>query len=296
MIKLTKGDKVAVIAPCAQIGNIAAISPALDYLKNLGLNPQLGKHIFDVYRYMAGHDEERAADLNQAFADSDIKAIFCARAAAGGSRILPYIDYKTAAQNPKPVIGFCDNAALQLALWKKANLISYNGFVLSYDFKNGTLDSQIKDDLENILFGKKLNITSGDTVISGKAQGKLICCNLSVLLKLAGTEYFPDLTDKILLIEDVHERLHKIDLMLQQLKQLPGFAQLKGIILGQFSDCTGDDEDGTLDDCFADFLDKVHVPTVKNFMFGHQASRRILPIGAEVLLDADCSTLNILSD
>ena len=295
MINLKIGDKVAIIAPCGQIGSVDKIKPAIEYLQSLGLQPQLGKHTLDVYRYMAGDDKNRAADLNQAFADSEIKAVFCARAAAGGSRILPYIDYETVARNPKPFIGFCDNVALMLALHKKSNLISYNGFVMYNDFKDGPLDALIKDDLEKLLFGKVSDFKSGTTVNGGVVSGKLICCNLSVLLRLAGTPYFPDLRDKILLIEDIHERLHKIDLMLQQLKQQPTFEKLRGLIFGQFTDCQGDEEDGTLDDCFADFLKGLNLPVVKDFCFGHQKSRHVLPFGAEVLFDADNCRLEILS-
>ena len=295
MINLKIGDKVAIIAPCGQIGSVDKIKPAIEYLQSLGLQPQLGKHTLDVYRYMAGDDKNRAADLNQAFADSEIKAVFCARAAAGGSRILPYIDYETVARNPKPFIGFCDNVALMLALHKKSNLISYNGFVMYNDFKDGPLDALIKNDLEKLLFGKATDFKSGTTIHGGTAKGKLLCCNLSVLLRLAGTPYFPDLRDKILLIEDIHERLHKIDLMLQQLKQQPTFEKLRGLIFGQFTDCQGDEEDGTLDDCFADFLKGLNLPVVKDFCFGHQKSRHVLPFGAEVLFDADNCRLEILS-
>lgn len=294
MYKLQKNDKVAVLAPCGQISSIDKIQPALDYLKSLGLQPVLGKHLLDCRRYMAGTDQERAADINQAFADPQIKAIFCARAAAGGSRILPYIDYKLARQNPKPLIGFCDNAALQVALWQKAGLISYNGFVMSYDFKQGKLNEQIKTDLENLLNGNNFTIKSGRTLASGAAQGELLCCNLSTLLKLTGTSYFPDLSNKILLVEDTHERFHKIDLMLQQIKQQPNFSKLQGVIFGQFTDSSGDEEDGTLQDCFDDFLQGTNLPAVTDFNFGHTVSRRVMPLGGLVRFDADATTLEIL--
>lgn len=294
MYKLQKGDKVAVLAPCGQIGEIGKIQYALEYLKSLGFEPVLGKNVFNTYRYMAGTDEERASDVNQAFADKQIKAIFCVRAAAGGTRILPYIDYNTAKLNPKPLIGFCDNAALQIALYQKSGIISYNGFVMTYDFKDKNLDSQIKSDLEKLLLGETFSIKSGETLQRGITEGKLICCNLSVLTKLAGTPYFPDLSGKILLIEDVHEKIYKIDLMLQQLKQQPNFKQLNGIILGQFTDSDCDEEDGHLDDCFNDFLQGINIPVIKNFNFGHTVSRRVLPQGAEVRLNSDDALLDIL--
>ena len=294
MYKLHKGDKVAVLAPCGQIGDISKIQSALDYVKSLGYELILGKHVFDTYRYMAGTDKERADDLNNAFADSQIKAIFCVRAAAGGTRILPYINYDLARLNPKPVIGFCDNAAIQVSLWEKAGIVSYNGFVMSYDFKDNTLDSLINDNLQKLLNGETFEIKSGITFHSGTTEGKLICCNLSVLTKMAGTPYFPDLSGKILLIEDAHEAIYRIDLMLQQLKQQPHFADLKGIIFGKFTDSKSSDEDGHLDDCFNDFLHDVNIPAVKNFNFGHTVSRHVLPIGATVELNADNCLLKIL--
>lgn len=294
MYKLNKGDKVAILAPCGQIGDISKIQPALEYLKSLGFEAVLGKHVFDTYRYMAGTDKKRADDINSAFTDSQIKAVFCVRAAAGGTRILPYIDYEAARLNPKPIIGFCDNAALQIALREKSNIVSYNGFVMSYDFKDNHLDPLIKDNLEKLLNGEIFDIKSGITFMPGIARGELICCNLSVLTKMAGTPYFPNLSGKILLLEDVHEPVYKIDLMLQQLKQQPHFSDLHGVIFGNFTDGKSSDEDGHLEDCFNDFLQDVRIPVIKDFNFGHTVSRHVLPQGGLVELDADNGLLKIL--
>lgn len=296
MKKLKKGDKVAIVAPSGQIGDIEKIQDGLKYLQSLGLQPVFGKHLFSQYRYMAGHDKERADDINRAFADSQIKALFCVRAAAGASRILPYIDYENARRHKKVVIGFCDNAALQMALLKKAGVTSWNGFLLSYDFKKKTLDETINTSLQHLINNRPFTITSGQTIRHGICEGKLICSNLSVLTKLAGTPYFPNLTGKILLVEDVHERLHKIDLMFQQLRQQPHFQQLRGLILGQFTDCSGDEEDGTLDDCIHDFIADTNIPIIKNFAFGHTDSRYVLPMGAKIRLNADSCCLDILLD
>ena len=294
MQKIQSGDKVAIVAPCGQIGDISKISAAVAYLKSLGLVPVYGKNLLKVNRYMAGTDRERAADINSAFADREIKAIFCVRAAAGGLRILPYIDYETARLNPKPLIGFCDNAALQTALLQKSNLVSYNGFVMTYDFKDGSLDALIKDNLEKLLQGETFTIKSGKTLKSGKVSGKLVCCNLSTLSRMAGTPYFPDLSRKILLTEEVNEPVYRIDLMLQQLKQQAGFDKLQGVIFGQFTNVKTDDEDGTVADCFNDFLQNTDFPAISDFNFGHTVSRHVLPLGADVEMDADKAELKIV--
>ncbi len=294
-MKLSKNSKVAIVAPSGQIGNLEKIELGLNYLKSLGFNPVFGKHVFDTYRYMAGSDIDRANDINEAFANPEISAIFCVRAAAGALRILPYLDYDLIKKNPKPLIGFCDNAALELTLYEKCSIESLNGFLLTYDFKAGELDSLIKQSFENLLQNKTIKITSGKCRQKGKAEGKLIAANLSTLLYLAGTQYFPDLSDKILLIEDVNERMHKIDMMLQQLKLLPNFSKLSAIILGQFTNTKGDEEDGSLEDCFTDFLQGVNIPVVQDFEFGHTKSRYVLPIGAKANLNAEKAEL-ILTD
>lgn len=294
MVKLQAGNTIALIAPSGQIGTPEKIAAGTRYLESLGFQIVHGKHLFSVERYMAGTDKDRADDVNTAFADPKIHAVLCVRAAAGASRILPYIDYELIKNNPKPLIGFCDNAALMLALNQKSDIISWNGFLPTYDFKDGSLDSLVKESFENLINGKTTTIKSGNTLQKGSATGKLLCCNLSVLLRLAGTPYFPDLRNKILLIEDVHERMHKIDLSLQQLKQQPHFDSLKGVIFGGFTDCSGDEEDGTLDDCIADFLHDTNLPAVKDFAFSHLKSRYVLPLGADVELNADTSELKIL--
>ena len=295
MEKLCKGDKIALIAPSAQIGSIAKIEKGLNFLQSLGFEPVFAPHLYEVRRYMAGTDRERAADVNWAFAQPEVKAVVCVRAAAGAARILPYIDYELIKQNSKPLVGFCDNVALMLALNKKSGTISWNGFLPTYDFREDTLNPLVEKSLRQLISGEPQKIISGSTLRVGKAEGTFLCSNLSVLMKLAGTPYFPDLRGKILLIEDIHERLHKIDLMLQQLKQQPYFAKLKGLIFGHFTDCSGDEEDGTLDDCFADFLYETDFPCVKDFEFGHTPARYVLPLGAKAKFDADKACLEIVS-
>jgi muramoyltetrapeptide carboxypeptidase len=146
------------------------------------------------------------------------------------------------------------------------------------------------------LSGKAPQFKAGICAQTGTARGTLLPINLSVLMRLAGTPYFPDLRGVILVLEDVHERVHKIDLMLQQLKQQPHFNALAGLVFGQWTDCTGDAEDGTIDDCINDFLQDVHVPVIKNFNFGHTPERFVLPLGIKAQIDAAQTELKILAE
>lgn len=288
MEKIAPGSKVGIISPSSALQDPDSISLGLDYLRSLGLTPVTGHHVFDKWRYMAGTDRNRADDINGFFADPDIKAVFCTCGGAGSQRLLPFLDYGLIRSNPKPVFGISDATALQLGIYALTGNINYTGFALKYDFKNGGVDGLVDATLRGILSGGNVHASGGETVIGGKAEGKLVGGCLSLMCNLTGTPYFPDLTDSILLIEDVDEKTYKIDLMLSHLSQLPGFFKIKGIIFGKFADTVQVDEaDGSVDEIIDYFCRDLKIPVIKNFNYGHIPSRYILPVGGHVSLDAD---------
>lgn len=291
MFKLQKGDKVGIISPSCGLEN-KDITPSLNYLKNQGLTPVLGKHINSQYRYMGGTDEERASDIMNFFTDSEIKALFCTRGGAGSIRCLPYLDYETIRQNPKPIFGFSDTTALQNGIFSQTKNISYSGFLLLYDFMHGNINPMQANDLNNIINGKHTSIISGETVIGGSCEGTLIGGNIYAFMSLCGTPYFPNLNNKIILLEDVGIKSYQLDIMLQQLSLQKGFSNIKGLIFGQFENIQIVDEcDGTIDDNINYFSKNLNIPIIKNFDYGHIPARHILPIGKKIHLDASLCTI-----
>lgn len=286
MSLLKKGDKIGIIAPSVGLKD-KDITPTLTYFKNIGLIPVLADNLKSTYRYMAGTDKERADAINKMFAADDIKALFCIRGGAGATRMLPYLDYELIKNNPKPIIGLSDSTALQNALFAKTNTPSFTGFLPIYDLNDKTINPLVDASLKNCLFDDSHKITSGICQHKGTASGELVGGCLSVFLYLCGTPYFPDLRDKILILEDIEEKTYKIDLMLNQLKQQKNFDKLKGIILGQFTDCPIiAPEDGTVEDCINDFIKDVKIPIVTNFAYGHIPARHIVPLGTKATLTA----------
>lgn len=281
---LSKGDKIGIIAPSVGLKD-KDINPTLNYLKKIGLTPVLAKNLKKQYRYMAGPDKERAEAINELYQDKEIKALFCLRGGAGATRVLPYLNYTLIKKNPKPIIGLSDSTAIQNALFTKAGNPSLTGFLPLYDIKENKINPTTEQSLISALFSDKHQIQSGTPLITGTAEGQIIGGCLSVLLYLCGTPYFPDLTDKILIIEDIEEKTYKIDLMLNQLKQQKNFSKLKGIIIGAFTDCPIiDEEDGTIEDCIKDFTNGLKIPVVTDFAYGHIPSRHLIPIGATAKL------------
>ena len=283
---LKKGDKIGIIAPSVGLKD-KDISPSLKYFKKLGLVPILADNIKDEYRYMAGTDKARATAINKMFADTSIKTLFCLRGGAGATRMLPFLDYNAIKNTPKPIIGLSDSTALQNALIAKTNNPSLTGFLPIYDLNDKEINKETDKSLQNALFADKHQITSGNALIKGSAEGQLIGGCLSVFLYLCGTPYMPDFKDKILLLEDIEEKTYKIDLMLNQLKQQKNFNKLKGIIFGAFTDCPIiDPEDGTVEDCIKDFTKDLNIPVITNFAYGHIPSRHIVPLGIKAKLTA----------
>ncbi|MBO5038358.1 MAG: LD-carboxypeptidase [Alphaproteobacteria bacterium] len=290
---LKAGDKIGIIAPSVGLKE-KDLAPTLAFFKKLNLTPILASNLNSSYRYMAGTDKERALNINKMFEDSSIKALFCLRGGAGATRMLDYLDYEIIRNNLKPVVGLSDSTALQNALYAKTKNPSLTGFLPLYDLNDKTIAPQTEASLLSALFENNHLITSGTSLHEGTAEGVIIGGCLSVLLYLCGTPYFPDLSGKILLLEDIEEKTYKIDLMLNQLKQQKGFNALKGIIIGQFTDCpVVDPEDGTINDCIKDFTKNLNIPIITDFAYGHIPARHILPIGLTAKISATPETCTI---
>lgn len=289
MSLLNPKDKIGYIAPSSCL-NDKDLAPSIEYFNSIGLEVVVANDIYSQYRYMAGTDIKRAQDINKMFEDDRIKAIFCTRGGAGALRLLPYLDYELISKKTKPIFGLSDSTVLQNALFAKTNNPSYTGFLPLYDINSSNINPTLKNNLEAIIFNNNHKIVSGTSLNQGQTSGIIVGGCLSVFLSLCGTPYFPDLTDKIILIEDDDEKTYRIDLMLNQLKLQKNFDKVKAIIFGSFTDSKIiDKEDGNIDDCINDFSKELNIPIIKNFQYGHIPNRYILPIGIKVDL---VSTLN----
>lgn len=293
MSLLHKEDTIGIIAPSAGLQN-KELTSVLTYFEKLKLNVKLAQNLNYEYRYMAGTDTERADAINNMFANKNIKALFCLRGGAGSTRILDLLDYSLIKDNPKPIIGLSDSTALQNALISKTENPALSGFLPLYDFNNKNINSLTDNSLQNALFADTHTICSGLCHNAGTTTGTIIGGCLSVLCYLCGTSYFPNLADKILLLEDIGEKTYKIDLMLNQLKQQKNFHKLKGIIFGQFTDCPiASPEDGNITNCIKDFISGLNIPIITDFAYGHIPSRHIIPLGIPVKLTSDKTICSI---
>jgi muramoyltetrapeptide carboxypeptidase len=304
-LSFNKGDTVGLISPSAATSERIQFDFAKESLEALGLQVKLGENLKNRRGHLAGTDQERAADLNGMFADPEVKAVICIRGGSGAARILDLIDYKLIKKNPKPILGYSDITALHCAIYSQTGLITFhgpNGTGSWNKFNVSQFEQMFYDQLLPVYQNEQIK---GDdlivkqnriqTIKSGKAEGKIIGGNLTVLTALSGTPYYPDFKNAILFVEDIGEDPYKIDRMFSTLKLNGTLSQIKGFIFGQCTDCDPGGGYGslTLDDIFDDYILPLGIPAYRGAMIGHVAKQFIVPIGAVVEMDADSGTFRL---
>jgi muramoyltetrapeptide carboxypeptidase len=305
--RLKQGDTIALVTPGSYITEQEK-EESINNLRGLGFKVIYTDRLMQKNGYFSATDKERAADLNEMFERKDVQGIMCARGGYGCARILPYLDYDLIKNNPKPLIGFSDVTALQYALYNNSNLITFHGPVSistfsSFSVKNFKivlLNPSRELELENSKTGNNNN-PYGITVISeGKAKGKLVGGNLSIVVSMIGTEYDIDFSDKIIFLEEFLEEPYRIDRMLTQLIQAGKFENAAGIALGVFKMCEPNETDPSFSESFSlmevlkDRLGILKIPVVYGLSFGHIADKFTLPFGVNAELNSDTKQLKLL--
>jgi muramoyltetrapeptide carboxypeptidase len=303
--RLSKGDTVAVIAPSSGV-EPEGFEKALQNLADLGLKTKAGKSARARNGFLAGTDKERLDDLHQAFADKEIKAVWCVRGGYGASRFLPELDFNLIKRNPKILIGYSDITALHTAIYQNTGLVTFHGPVAASTYSdyakkhvvnvlmNPSAPYKIEVSPDNI--AKESNLFKTEIITGGKCRGELIGGNLSLLTALAGTpSALRNTKGKLLFIEDVGEQPYRIDRMLTQLKQSIDMRQLAGIALGVFEDCNPKTNDTqSLMDVLKDRLGKLGIPVIYGLSFGHIRDQFTLPVGIEAELDTENAAITLL--
>jgi muramoyltetrapeptide carboxypeptidase len=304
---LKAGSRVGLVAPAGPLLERDDLARGQELCRALGYEPVLFPNTGRAYGYLAGTDDERVADLNAAFADSSLDAVWCLRGGYGLTRILPRIDYKSLAKSPKAVIGYSDITALLCAIYKEVGLVSFHGPIALSSlspFSRWHFDRILTTPSPAGRLGRVAPpadvLVPGDprivTLNGGVATGRLVGGNLSLLQCLLGTRFAPDFEGAILFIEDVGEAVYRIDRMLSHMKLAGALEKLAGVVVGQFTEMTRGDDDGALgfDEVLANFFLPLRIPVAYGFPFGHVTEKWTLPIGVKAKLDASAGELEIL--
>ena len=278
------------IALISQSSPTQALTPEnLKRLKTLfdgmGYQLHLGSHALDNNRHLAGTDADRAADVMQAFTDDTVDVVMSVRGGSGSQRILDRLDYDLLRRHKKPFWTLSDGTALQTALYTKAGISGYSGIIGLY-FLEPDMQALVAE-AERLLNGAAPRIPIEKVIRPGRAEGICIGGNLSVLTGLIGTPYLPDMTGKILLLEDVNEPPFRLERMFAQWRLSGLLDQVAGVILGHFGDQT-DKYGGTPQDVLNDYFGDFSRPVV-HVDYGHGAHTVLVPVGRTLILDTQKS-------
>jgi muramoyltetrapeptide carboxypeptidase len=306
--RLQPGDTVGIVSPAGATYNPDQFDLVVDAVKGLGFVPQIAPHALERYGYLAGRDEDRAADINAMFADPEVVGILPIRGDWGSARILPYLNYDLIRANPKVLIGFSDITALLLGIHARTGLITFHG---PHGITAWRLDQV--DPLRRIIMeGETLTYTNpllGEdqdrlmrvrgrvrTITPGQITGRLIGGNLSVLAGLVGSPYMPNTQGAILFLEDVGEAPYRVDRMITQLKLAGVLDGLAGFIFGQCSYCTPGETYGslTLEEILQDHIKPLGIPAWSGAWIGHVEPLWTLPIGGLVRIDAEEGSIRMM--
>ena len=201
--RLKAGDRVGLVAPASANFQSVDIEIAQEVARAFSLEPRLGAHVRDRHGYLAGRDEDRAADVNGFFADASVSALFAIRGGWGCARVLPLIDWDLVRRNPKVVTGYSDITALHCALHAKTGLVSFHAPTLL----SGWPPFSVENFRRVVFEGEAVTMANppGDeerlvqrenrtrTITPGTARGRLLGGNLTVLTALMGSPYLPGL-------------------------------------------------------------------------------------------------------
>jgi muramoyltetrapeptide carboxypeptidase len=287
--KLRTGDRIALVAPASPFDTekYAAVHA---YLEQAGFHPVPGRHIFNRQGYLAGCEADRAQDLIDAIVDPNIVAVLCIRGGYGSGRVLPWLPFAKLKQHAKIFLGYSDITFLHLAFWKEMRWATFHGPNLI------DLDNDSPNRCEKVLAGLQgnraftWNLHPAQILRPGATSGVLLGGNLTCLGHLTSTPYFPELEGCLLMLEDCHEALYRLDRLFTHLRLAGIFHKLNGLILGQFEDCAGHQD---LLQMVWEQVKPFDFPVIAGLPFGHGAQNDLFPLGVRYALNTYEGTLQL---
>jgi muramoyltetrapeptide carboxypeptidase len=305
---LKPGDTIAFVAPAGPI-EMAQVKEYAQRLENAGYHVEIPKGIERKAGYLAGTDQERADELNAAIHDPKVRAIFPCRGGYGLTRILDRIDYAGLRKDPKIITGFSDLTALHLAIAREARVVTFHSPLPEASlWKNDKEHAFATSSFERAVFADRYTAESvgytielptdqprPKTLVGGKARGRLIGGNLTLISTTLGTPYAIESKGTILFIEDVHEAPYRIDRYLSQLRLAGILDNIVGVVAGGFSSNDANDAK-EIDRVLHEYFSTLKKPVITNFPVGHITRNATLPVGGLVELDGDAGSMRVLEN
>lgn len=284
--KLKKGDIIGVIAPSSAVDkdDLEPINNSVLLMEAAGFQVKFGSRVFKNTLGYGAKPQEKAQDINEMYADKEVKAIFCLSGGFNSNTTFEYLDYDIIKNNPKPLCGFSDSTSLENVIYAKTGVITFNGPTFK-SLTTWATEYGYQEVMKRFAEGSlELGQPEDEfiTIKEGIAEGRLVGGNLSLVSEMCCGNYIIDFTDKILFIEEfcLETPPELVSNYLYHMKQNGVFDKIKGIWVGNY------DGSVALEKLLLDVLeDKYDFPIIKSNNFGHTEKKTVIPVGGKAKID-----------
>lgn len=290
--KLKKGDTIGVIAPSNYIekDDLEYINASIALMEASGFKVKFGKYVFEDTLGYGTSPEKRAADINWAFTDGEVKAIMCVKGGEDSNTTLDYIDYEMIKKHPKIICGFSDNTSILNAIHEKTGLVTYHGptFKSLTSWETGYAYKQFiktfAENTESLIMGEPEDEYT--TIQAGQATGELVGGNLSLFIKLVCGKYAVNVQDKILFLEELgfEAAPEMVNSNIYYLKQNGVFDRIAGLWIGNYEHPSKVSIEKIIKNAIED---EYKFPIIKSDNFGHIDKKIIIPIGTKAEINTN---------
>ena len=290
--KLKKDDTIGVIAPSNYIekDDLEYINASIALMEASGFKVKFGKYVFEDTLGYGTSPEKRAADINWAFKDDEVKAIMCVKGGEDSNTTLDYIDYEMIKKHPKIICGFSDNTSILNAIHEKTGLVTYHGptFKSLTSWETGYAYKQFiktfAENTESLIMGEPEDEYT--TIQAGQATGELVGGNLSLFTKLVCGKYAVNLQGKILSLEELgfEAAPEMVNSNIYYLKQNGVFDRIAGLWIGNYEHPSKISLEKIIKNAIGD---EYKFPIIKSDNFGHIDKKIIIPIGTKAEINTN---------
>jgi muramoyltetrapeptide carboxypeptidase len=304
---LREGARIAVVAPSSPPQTRSEIEQATEYFTQRGYELVFGPHLREVHGYLAGTDEQRAADVQWALTEPGIDMVHCLGGGYGAARLYRLIDWDALGE-PRIFCGFSDITALHLALASHGGWTTFYGpNFLRFTRKKDELTELTADCFHRALRPAPLGRVPEDpenpyvlTVHGGLAEAPIVGGCLTLVNSSIGTPYEIETEGCIVLLEDLNTEPYMFDANLNHLVLTGKLQEAAGVVIGTDVNLKPltipEDVDSSLsiEEILDEVLAPLGIPVIGNVPVGHGKHMVTIPLGAKARLDADAKTLDIL--
>ena len=288
--KLKIGDTIGVVAPSSPIigNNIEELNKAKEIVEKSGFKVKYSKNLFSNTNGYSSTAKEKAEDINEMFADKEVKMIWCAKGGNNSNSTFEYLDYELIKKNSKIICGYSDITSITNMITEKTGLVTFSGTNFKTIATDET-DFSYKQALSRFVNGSLELGTENEeyiTIQEGKTSGELIGGNLSLIRGMVAGKYSLDFTDKILFLEELGFETDPAGTSnnLYYMKQNGVFDKIKGLWIGNYEHESGI----SLEKIITDVLEgEYKFPIIKSNNFGHIERKTVIPIGTKAEINTN---------